>query len=177
VITRPARNSDVRRRTIRDEPDLAARYVNALIPSLTQTEARGHYERYVAPYFTADGRDDPSVAAQAVSSVAEELGVSTQGPAVGPHEGQYRRIVWRYVGGVHGDADCGDLEVVADEGQQPQAVLPGGDLGVRVLPTNAASMVPSARRRRWRRCSAVDFTEQGVPVRFVLSTAIGKDPL
>jgi NitT/TauT family transport system substrate-binding protein len=64
-------------RTIRDEPDLAARYVNALIPSLTQTEARRHYERYVAPYFTADGRHDPSVAAQALSSVAEELGVST----------------------------------------------------------------------------------------------------
>jgi NitT/TauT family transport system substrate-binding protein len=64
-------------RTIRDEPDLAARYVNALIPSLTQTQARRHYERYVAPYFTADGRHDPAVAAQAVTSVAEELRVST----------------------------------------------------------------------------------------------------
>ncbi|HXB49841.1 MAG TPA: ABC transporter substrate-binding protein [Streptosporangiaceae bacterium] len=64
-------------RTIRDEPDLAVRYVNALIPSLTQTEARQFYERWVAPYFTADGRHDPSVVAQAVSSVAEELGVST----------------------------------------------------------------------------------------------------
>jgi len=63
-------------RTIRDEPDLAARYVNALIPSLTEAEARRHYERYVAPHFTADGRHDPSVAAQGVSSVAEELGVS-----------------------------------------------------------------------------------------------------
>ena len=51
--------------------------VNALIPSLTQTEARRHYERYVAPYFTADGRHDPTVAAQGVVSVAEELGVST----------------------------------------------------------------------------------------------------
>jgi ABC-type nitrate/sulfonate/bicarbonate transport system substrate-binding protein len=63
-------------RTIRDDPDLAARYVNALIPSLTETEARQLCERYVAAYFTADGRHDPSVAAQAVSSVAEELGVS-----------------------------------------------------------------------------------------------------
>jgi NitT/TauT family transport system substrate-binding protein len=62
-------------RTIRDEPDLAVRYINALIPSLSQTEARRHYERYVAPYFTTDGRHDPSVAAQAVSAVAEELGV------------------------------------------------------------------------------------------------------
>jgi ABC-type nitrate/sulfonate/bicarbonate transport system substrate-binding protein len=64
-------------RTIRDEPDLAVRYVNALIPSLSETEARRHFERYVAPYFTADGRHDPSVAAQAIASVAEELGVST----------------------------------------------------------------------------------------------------
>jgi len=62
-------------RTIRDEPDLAARYVNGLIPSLTETEARQLYNRYVAPYFTADGRPDPSVAAEALASVAEELGV------------------------------------------------------------------------------------------------------
>ncbi|GAA0380964.1 hypothetical protein GCM10009530_34640 [Microbispora corallina] len=64
-------------RTIRDEPDLAVRYVNALIPSLSETEARRHYERYVAPYFTIDGRHDPRVAASALSSLAEELGVST----------------------------------------------------------------------------------------------------
>ncbi len=64
-------------RTIHEEPDLAARYINALIPSLTQTEARQYYERYVAPFFTADGRQDPCVAAQAMSSVAEELGVPT----------------------------------------------------------------------------------------------------
>jgi NitT/TauT family transport system substrate-binding protein len=64
-------------RTIRDEPDLAVRYVSALIPSLSQTEARLHYERYVAPYFTADGRHDQSVTAQAVSAVTKELGVPT----------------------------------------------------------------------------------------------------
>ena len=54
-----------------------SRGVNALIPSLSQTGARRRCERYVAPYLTADGRHDPSVAAQALSSVAEELGVST----------------------------------------------------------------------------------------------------
>jgi NitT/TauT family transport system substrate-binding protein len=64
-------------RTIHDEPDVAVRYVNALIPSLSETQARQFYDRYVAPYFTGDGRHDPSVAAQAVSSVAAELGVST----------------------------------------------------------------------------------------------------
>jgi NitT/TauT family transport system substrate-binding protein len=64
-------------RTIRDQPDLAVRYINALIPSLTEAEARQLCERYVAPYFTADGRHDPAVTAHALSSVAEELGVST----------------------------------------------------------------------------------------------------
>jgi NitT/TauT family transport system substrate-binding protein len=64
-------------RTIHDEPDLAVRYVNDLIPSLTETQARQHYARYVAPHFTVDGRVDPSVAAQAVPAVAKELGVST----------------------------------------------------------------------------------------------------
>ena len=64
-------------RTIRDEPDLATRYVNALLSSLTEAEARQVYDRYVAPYFTVDGRHDPSVATQALVSVAAELGVST----------------------------------------------------------------------------------------------------
>jgi NitT/TauT family transport system substrate-binding protein len=64
-------------RTIRDEPDLAIRYINALIPSLSEAETRRHYERYVAPYFTADGRHDPSVVAQAVPAVAEEMGLAT----------------------------------------------------------------------------------------------------
>jgi NitT/TauT family transport system substrate-binding protein len=70
-------------RTIRDDPDLAVRYINALIPSLTETEARQLCERYVAPYFTADGRHDPSVTARALSSVAEEMGVSEVPEAAG----------------------------------------------------------------------------------------------
>lgn len=62
--------------TIHDDPDLAVRYINALIPSLTEPTARRHYERYVAPYFTVDGRHDPEVAREAVAGVAQELGVS-----------------------------------------------------------------------------------------------------
>ena len=73
-------------RTIRDEPDLATRYVSALIPSLTEAQARQLYDRYVAPYFTADGRQEPSAAAGALSTVAEELGV----PAVPDPAGIYR---------------------------------------------------------------------------------------
>jgi hypothetical protein len=41
------------------------------------TGALGDDERYVAPYFTADGRHDPSVTAQAVPTMPEELGVPT----------------------------------------------------------------------------------------------------
>jgi NitT/TauT family transport system substrate-binding protein len=70
-------------RTMRDQPDLAVRYLNALIPSLSPAEALRHFERYVAPYFTADGRHDPGVCARAVSSMAEELGVSTAPDAAG----------------------------------------------------------------------------------------------
>jgi NitT/TauT family transport system substrate-binding protein len=75
-------------RTIRDQPDLAVRYVNALIPSLSTAEAIHFYERYVAPYFTADGRHDPGVSGQAVSSMAEELGVSTVPDAAGIYRTQ-----------------------------------------------------------------------------------------
>jgi ABC-type nitrate/sulfonate/bicarbonate transport system substrate-binding protein len=64
-------------RTIHDEPELAARYVNALIPSLTFAEARQHYDRWVAPYYKIDGRHDPAVAARALTSVAAELGALT----------------------------------------------------------------------------------------------------
>jgi len=64
-------------RTIRDEPDLAARYINDLIPGLTEIQARQHYERYVASHFTIDGRHDPSIAVHAAPAVAKELGVST----------------------------------------------------------------------------------------------------
>jgi len=63
--------------TIRGEPDLAVRYINALVPSLSQTQARQFFESYVEPYFTADGSYQPSAARHALSSVAAELGVST----------------------------------------------------------------------------------------------------
>jgi ABC-type nitrate/sulfonate/bicarbonate transport system substrate-binding protein len=64
-------------RAIHDDPDLAARYVQALVPYLTLAQARQHVERWVAPYFTIDGRHDPDVAARALSAVAGELAAST----------------------------------------------------------------------------------------------------
>lgn len=64
-------------RAIHDDADLAARYIHALLPHLTIAQARQHHERYVAPYFTIDGRHDPAVAARALSTVAKELGAPT----------------------------------------------------------------------------------------------------
>ncbi len=64
-------------RVLHDEPDLAARYINALIPRLTFAQARQHHERYVAPYFTTDGCHDPAVAARALSAMAKELAAPT----------------------------------------------------------------------------------------------------
>jgi ABC-type nitrate/sulfonate/bicarbonate transport system substrate-binding protein len=65
-------------RAIHDAPDLAARYINALIPYLTPAQALQHYERYVAPYFTTDGHHDPAVVARAQAAVAKELAWSTR---------------------------------------------------------------------------------------------------
>jgi NitT/TauT family transport system substrate-binding protein len=62
-------------RTIHDDPELAARYIRALIPRLNLEQARQHYDRYIAPYFTSDGYYDPASATRALSAVAKELGV------------------------------------------------------------------------------------------------------
>jgi NitT/TauT family transport system substrate-binding protein len=59
---------------IHDDPELAARYIRALIPRLNLEQARQHYERYIAPYFSINGYYNPALAKQALSSVAKELG-------------------------------------------------------------------------------------------------------
>jgi len=64
-------------RAIHDEPELAARYVEALMPGLTLAQARRHYGRYVAPYFTIDGRHDSAVAGRALAAMATELATAT----------------------------------------------------------------------------------------------------
>jgi len=63
-------------RTIHDEPDLAARYIRALIPRLNIEQARQHYDRYIAPYFSIDGYFNPGLATQVLSTVAKELGTA-----------------------------------------------------------------------------------------------------
>jgi len=63
-------------RTISEWPDLAVDYIASFLNRLTRDEAQQHYERYVGPYFTSDGRVDLDVAQQAIDTVATELGVT-----------------------------------------------------------------------------------------------------
>lgn len=62
--------------TIAERPDLAVDYIASFLNRLTRDEARQHYERYIGPYFTPDGRVDLDVARRAIDAVAAELGVA-----------------------------------------------------------------------------------------------------
>jgi ABC-type nitrate/sulfonate/bicarbonate transport system substrate-binding protein len=64
-------------RTIAEKPSLAVDYIAALLPRLTHDEAQQHYERYIGPYFTADGGVDLAVAQRGIDAVASELGVAS----------------------------------------------------------------------------------------------------
>ncbi len=66
-------------RTIAERPDLAVAYLASFLQRLTSDEVQQHYERYVAPYFTPDGRVDLDIARQAIDAVAAELGVAPIG--------------------------------------------------------------------------------------------------
>jgi ABC-type nitrate/sulfonate/bicarbonate transport system substrate-binding protein len=64
-------------KAIAEQPDLAVDYVAALLNRLTRDEAQQHYDRYIKPYFSADGRVDIDVAQKAIDTVAAELGVAS----------------------------------------------------------------------------------------------------
>ena len=61
--------------TIVEQPRLAIAYIASFLGRLTSEEAQHHYERYIGPYFSSDGRVDLNVARHAVDAVAAELGV------------------------------------------------------------------------------------------------------
>jgi ABC-type nitrate/sulfonate/bicarbonate transport system substrate-binding protein len=63
--------------TLADRPDLAINYIASFLNRLTRDEVQRHYERYIGPYFTSDGRVDLDVARRAVDTVAAELGVNS----------------------------------------------------------------------------------------------------
>ncbi|MEU9343180.1 ABC transporter substrate-binding protein [Streptomyces sp. NPDC048278] len=60
---------------IHDDPGTAVRYIRTFLGGQTAAEARAHYETFVAPYFTDDGRADLGVGESAITAVAAELGV------------------------------------------------------------------------------------------------------
>lgn len=62
-------------KTIAEQPSLAVEHIASMLGRLTSAEAEQHYERYVRPYFTSDGRVDLKVAKEGVAAVAAELGV------------------------------------------------------------------------------------------------------
>ena len=62
-------------RTIVEQPRLAVEHIASMLDRLTNDEVQQHYQRYVRPYFTSDGRVDLKVAQHAVDAVATELGI------------------------------------------------------------------------------------------------------
>jgi ABC-type nitrate/sulfonate/bicarbonate transport system substrate-binding protein len=62
---------------IAEQPSLAVDYIAAFLNRLTRDEAQQYYERYVGPYFTADGQVDLDIAQKAIDAVAAELGVAS----------------------------------------------------------------------------------------------------
>jgi hypothetical protein len=63
-------------RTIAEKPALATQYLGKFLSRLTPDEVREHFERYVAAYFTPDGRVDLDIAQHAIDAVAAELDVA-----------------------------------------------------------------------------------------------------
>jgi ABC-type nitrate/sulfonate/bicarbonate transport system substrate-binding protein len=62
-------------KTIAEQPGLAVKHIASMLGRLTSAEAEQHYERYIRPYFTSDGRVDIKAAQQGIAAVATELGV------------------------------------------------------------------------------------------------------
>jgi len=64
-------------KTVADQPDLAIKYLASFLNRMTSDEVQRYYERYIRPYFTADGRVEFDTAQAAIDAVATELGVAS----------------------------------------------------------------------------------------------------
>jgi ABC-type nitrate/sulfonate/bicarbonate transport system substrate-binding protein len=60
---------------IHHDPDTTVRYLRTFLGRHTAAEARAHYDTFIAPYFTTDGRADLAVGDTAIAAIATELGV------------------------------------------------------------------------------------------------------
>jgi NitT/TauT family transport system substrate-binding protein len=77
--------------TLLADPALGAEHVGRLLPAADDASARDFYDRYVGPYFKADGQPDPEVVATALPLVEEELRIITgRAVDVPPAEEIYR---------------------------------------------------------------------------------------
>jgi hypothetical protein len=77
-------------RTITEQPRLAVDYIASFLGRLTREEAQQHYERYIRPYFTSDGRVDLNLARHAVNAVAAELDIPPAAVAAAAVDQMYR---------------------------------------------------------------------------------------
>jgi hypothetical protein len=79
-------------RALLDDPALGAAHVRRLLRNADDASGRDFYDRYIAPYFKADGQPDPDVVARALALVAQELAIITgRAVEVPPAEQIYRR--------------------------------------------------------------------------------------
>ena len=62
-------------RVIQDDPGTTVWHMMSFLGRHTQDEVRAHYERFIAPHYTADGQADLAVGDAAIAAVAAELGV------------------------------------------------------------------------------------------------------
>jgi hypothetical protein len=77
--------------TLLADPALGAEHVGRLLPAAGDASARDFYDRYVGPYFKADGQPEPEVVATALPLAAGELRIITgRAVAVPPAEEIYR---------------------------------------------------------------------------------------
>ncbi|MER6081043.1 ABC transporter substrate-binding protein [Streptomyces sp. NPDC001833] len=60
---------------IHDDPGTTLRHIRTFLGGQTAEEVRAHYETFIEPYFTDDGRADLEVGESAIRAVAAELGV------------------------------------------------------------------------------------------------------
>ncbi|MFF4896159.1 ABC transporter substrate-binding protein [Streptomyces sp. NPDC001068] len=60
---------------IHEDPGTTVRHMRTFLGGHTEEEVRAHYDAFIAPYFTTDGRADPAIGDAAITAVAAELGV------------------------------------------------------------------------------------------------------
>jgi NitT/TauT family transport system substrate-binding protein len=61
---------------IHDDPGTTVRHMRAFLGRHTEDEVRAHYEAFIAPHYTTDGRADLAIGAAAITAVAAELGTA-----------------------------------------------------------------------------------------------------